>query len=549
MLWRPFPLEGAAPDDGLVRLRGAVHVHTTLSDGGGPPEEVIAAARRAGLAFVAITDHNNLDAKRFEGYHDGVLVIVGTEVSTTAGHVLGLGIPDPAYRFSGDALDTLEDLRDLGGVAFAAHPSSAREDLRWTGWDLPGGWGLELVNGDSQWRAAGLGRLAATAVLYGLNRSYALLWSLTPPTEALRRWDALLAQRDTAGLTGADAHSRLPLGERRCLRFPSYEALLGLVTNHVLLDSPLSGDAGRDIRRLVEALGRGRSYVGVDSLAPAGGFYFRGERGAERYEMGDTAPGAEGLRLRCGGRMPRGTRVRLLRDGRAVEDAGAGFDLPAPGPGVYRVEARVPGWELPWVVANPVYVFGPEAEAERARRGAWPEAPEVPAVRLRIDDFEGRPRFEAEHDRESTVEAPILDAQGGVGGSRCARLRFRLSFPTPERRFVWCALVDRQPRDLSGMKGLVLSLRGDGVYRIFVQLRDANPASSDDGMEFWFASLRTSPEWRRLAVPFSRFRSLNKRSDGRLDLDKIRQLVFVLDQGAEKPGTAGTIWIDDVGAY
>jgi hypothetical protein len=52
-----------------------------------------------------------------------------------------------------------------------------------------------------------------------------------------------------------------------------------------------------------------------------------------------------------------------------------------------------------------------------------------------------------------------------------------------------------------------------------------------------------------VALPFARFRSLNKRSDGKLDLDRVRQMVFVLDQGAVKPGTAGTIWIDDLGAY
>ena len=85
-----------------------------------------------------ITDHNNLDAKRWEGYHDGVLVIVGTEISTTAGHVLGLGIPDPVFRFSGDARDALDDVRALHGSAFAAHPTSPRPDFRWTGWDLPG---------------------------------------------------------------------------------------------------------------------------------------------------------------------------------------------------------------------------------------------------------------------------------------------------------------------------------------------------------------------------------------------------------------------------
>jgi predicted metal-dependent phosphoesterase TrpH len=134
-----------------------VHVHTTLSDGGGEPGEVISAARAAGLDFVAITDHNVLDAKSLEGYRQGVLVLVGTEISTNAGHLLALGIPDPVFRFSGDMRDALDDVRELGGLAYAAHPTSPVPTFRFTGWDLPGGWGVELLNGDSQWRAAGSG--------------------------------------------------------------------------------------------------------------------------------------------------------------------------------------------------------------------------------------------------------------------------------------------------------------------------------------------------------------------------------------------------------
>ena len=65
--------------------------------------DVVAAAQAAGLGFVVITDHNTLDAKPHEGYRDGVLVIVGSELSTTAGHILALGIPDPPFRFSGEA--------------------------------------------------------------------------------------------------------------------------------------------------------------------------------------------------------------------------------------------------------------------------------------------------------------------------------------------------------------------------------------------------------------------------------------------------------------
>jgi hypothetical protein len=109
--------------------------------------------------------------------------------------------------------------------------------------------------------------------------------------------------------------------------------------------------------------------------------------------------------------------------------------------------------------------------------------------------------------------------------------------------------VDRTPRDLSGHAGLAFWIRADGVYRLWVQVRDLNPASADEGTEWWFASVKTSTEWRRVALPFARLRSINPKTDGRLDLDKVRGLVFVLDRGSTKPGARGTIWLDDLGVY
>ena len=547
--WRPLPVEGAAPQDGFTRVSGVVHVHTTLSDGGGTPEQVAAAAKRAGLRFVFITDHNNLDAKPFEGEHDGVLVVVGTEISTTAGHVVGLGIPDPVYRFSGDALDALDDVRSLGGVAFAAHPLSPRADFRWTGWDLPGPWGIELMNGDSQWRSAGWLRLLRTAALYHLNARYALLGSVTPPDETLARWDTLLAQRDVPGIAGTDAHARLVVRKDRAVVFPSYESLFALVQDHVVLDRPLSGKPGPDGEAIVAALAKGRVYVGLDALAPADDFSFTAEVGGRRFTMGDTVAPDPRLILTATGRMPAGARVRILRNGGEAAEGEGYLARTASEPGVYRAEVRVPGWATPWIVSNPIYVFGPEAAAARARKAAWPEEPAAPPATGLMDGFEDTTPFQPGADDRSRVELPLLDPRAGADGHGAARLRFHLGVPTPDHPHTFCALVDWTHRDLTGSRGLVLSIKGDGVYRVWLQVRDANPASADEGTEWWFASIRTSAGWQRMAVPFDRLRSINPHTDGRLDLDKVRAIVFVIDRGAEKPGTEGTVWIDELGLY
>jgi hypothetical protein len=548
-LWRPLKVAGPAPNDGYTRVPGVVHVHTTHSDGGGTTDEVIAAARSTGLEFLVITDHNNLDAKPVEGYESGLLVLVGTEISTNGGHVLGLGIPDPQYRFSGDVQDALADIRDAGGVAFAAHPVSPRADFQWTGWDQPGSWGLELLNGDSQWRNAGWPRLLRTAVLYGINRRYSLLTSLTPPTETLARWDALLRERAVAGIVGADAHSRVPIRKETAVRFPSYEALFGLARNHVLLDAPLTGVAQRDAQALLGALAKGRSYVGVDALAPAGGFSFVAEAAGRRWTMGDTVAPAAGLTLRAGGALPAGAMVHLIRDGQRVSEGQGAVVLENVGPGVYRTEVHLPGWELPWVLSNPIYVFEEASAARREERAvaSGELAPPTPAAML--DAFEGTTAWTPGSDSTSLVNKPILDPTGGEDGKGATRLSFRLGVPSAAQPHTFCALVDWTHRDLTGRTGLVFKIRADGEYRIWVQVRDENPASADDKTEWWFASVKTTTDWRPVTIPFARLRSINPKTDGRLDLDRVRALVFVLDRGAVKPGTEGTIWIDDVGVY
>lgn len=542
--WRPLTLVGERPAG--IRASGVVHVHTTFSDGGGTPEEVIGAARRTGLAFVSISDHNTLDAKPLEGYQDGVLVLVDAELSTPSGHVLGVGLDrDPPFRFNGDGRTAFEDVRRLDGVAFAAHPFSAREDLRFSAWDAPGPWGIEVLNGDSEWRRAGP-RLLLSTLVYRLNPSYALLNALAPIDETLSRWDALLAERDVVGIAGLDAHSRLPVTRSRYLRFPSYESLFRLARLHVDLDRPLSANGRADRAAVVEAIRRGRFHFGLDALAPADGFAFEVESGGRRVSMGETAPFAPGARARAGGRVPRGVRLVLRRDGVPAAEGVEALDAPLSGPGVYRVEGRVEGWSVPWVLTNPVYLFGPEDAERRRAAAAWPQEA-VPAEARPLAELPGSAAFAAEFDPTSAVQTGIASPEGA--STQALGFSFRLGAPSPTQPFTWCALVNREARDLSGWRGLRFRIRGDGEYGLWVQVRDANPASADEGLEWWLAAARTSGEWREVQIPFPRFRSINPQTDGRLDLDRTRAIVFVLDFASVKVRTSGRIWIDELGVY
>ena len=114
----------ATPDRGAERLRIDPHVHTTASyDGTTTPAELVAAARRADLDGIAVTDHDTVEGAREVARlaPDDLLVIVGCEVSTADGHLLALGVdraPDPGRPLP----ETARSVRAAGGVAVVAHP-------------------------------------------------------------------------------------------------------------------------------------------------------------------------------------------------------------------------------------------------------------------------------------------------------------------------------------------------------------------------------------------------------------------------------------------
>jgi hypothetical protein len=394
------------------------------------------------------------------------------------------------------------------------------------------------VNGDSQWRAAGWGRLLRTAALYPLNARYALLGSVTPPRETLARWDALLAQRHAAGIAGADAHNRVALSKRFAPRFPSYESCSRWRGTTSCSTRRSRARPARTRARSSEALRRGRGVRRARRAGDASGFAFEATDGARasRWANG-RAVGA--LRVRAGGRMPAGTRVVLLR-GREAGRRGHGRRRgDADVAGVYRAEAYVP-----WL-GRALGPLEPDRGVRRTGRGGtrgarppWPPAAPVPAAVETLDAFEGRRRSRPASTRRRPEQGRDRPARGRDGGG-AARIAFKIGVPTDGHPDVFSALVDGTRRDLTGKRGLVPVAEGGRRLRIWIQVRDANPASKDEQTEWWFASLRTSTEWQRVAVPFAAA-ALDQPGDRREARSRqVKALVFVLDKGSVKPGTGG----------
>src|SRR4051812_24607429 len=103
-----------------------VHVHSTYSDGTATVPELLGAAREAGADALLLTDHDTLAARRegWEGRHDGVSLLVGSEVSPKQGHYLAFGVVREVPHAGRSALQIAEAVRAAGGIGFAAHPFS-----------------------------------------------------------------------------------------------------------------------------------------------------------------------------------------------------------------------------------------------------------------------------------------------------------------------------------------------------------------------------------------------------------------------------------------
>jgi predicted metal-dependent phosphoesterase TrpH len=102
-----------------------LHAHSSLSyDGRDPVDSLLERASAIGLDGLAVTDHDEIDASldaasRADDY--GLVGIPGMEVTSDAGHVLGLGVEElvPAGR---PFRETLDRIHEQGGIAVVPHP-------------------------------------------------------------------------------------------------------------------------------------------------------------------------------------------------------------------------------------------------------------------------------------------------------------------------------------------------------------------------------------------------------------------------------------------
>lgn len=345
-----------------------LHMHTPYSDGHGSHSEIAKAALEAGLDAAVVTDHNVLVDGPQNIYKNGsqrLLLMVGEEVHDQArqpqkNHLLVIGVDRELAHLAYDTQRLLDGVKQTGGVAYIAHPIDPaapafnEPDLSWVDWDVRGYTGIELWNGMSEFKSLLKSRMHA--IYYALNPRRV---ARGPFPETLKLWDNLLADgKRVAAIGGSDAHAfPARLGPIKRTLFP-YAFHFECINTHIFTTKPFSGDLEQDNRLLIEALSRGRAFIGYDLPASTKGFRFTASGRDHVAWMGEDISAAQGITIQI--RLPRPTECRLIKDGKVVKvwNKRENCTYITSETGIYRVEAYIYflGQTRGWIFSNPIYV-------------------------------------------------------------------------------------------------------------------------------------------------------------------------------------------------
>ena len=349
----------------LYDYTGVIHFHSSHSfDGRVPVVDIIKAAGENRIDFLMLTDHSTLGARKsgLEGWNGGVLLIVGQEISPRFNHYLAFGIDEELIVDENDTESNPQDyinrVKRLGGIGFIAHPDHEGTEkfhvkhFPWRDWSVSGYTGMGIWDFMTDWQST-LKSFPGALVAY-LFPAYVLKG---PRDITLKRWDHLNKEGRVVGIGELDNHDtpRKILGMTVGI-FP-FKRAFRFIRTHLLLDSPLSGEAEGDINTLLKALENGRAYMAMEYFHDAKGFSLSLSDENREITMGDefSLRGEALLEIK----IPARGKIRIIQDGGVVaETVGKKIMCKISQGGVYRAEAYLKMWGKyrPWIFSNPVYV-------------------------------------------------------------------------------------------------------------------------------------------------------------------------------------------------
>ena len=346
----------------MFEYKGHIHIHSRYSDGGGKVKQIATEAAKAGLDFMIITDHCNLDGLYAgeEGYQSGVLVMIGMEVNQECNHYLALSVKDVVANNEHNPQVVIDEVNRQQGIGIIAHPFEKGSPYyqkgrtyEWKDWAVSDFQGIEIWNYISQFRDE------CTSVLKSIYLIFNPVAGLSRPcSKALNILDQLQTRvQKIFAYGGSDAHGMIIRVGPLPVSISPYNLCFHLINIHILSKRRLSGDLQLDKEQVYEALKQGRSWIACDYYHPSDGFRFELHNDTESWPIGTTVKYSANLKIFV--KTPAPARVVLLHNGRYQETSqGKSHYFTNLQPGVYRVEAYLKDKfrYRPWIYTNPIWI-------------------------------------------------------------------------------------------------------------------------------------------------------------------------------------------------
>jgi hypothetical protein len=343
----------------IHELCGAIHLHTTFSDGSVDFPALIAAAKEVGLDFIVVTDHLSLKGreKGFEGFSEELFVSVGYEHndSNNLNHYLVLGT-DHVIRVHDSPQKYVDEIKKNNGIGFMAHPVEKRHYFKdypaypWNEWNVQGFDGIELWNQMSDW----LEKLKSWLNFFRLF--YPRRFLVSAESEILRRWDEYNRVVFKSGIGGVDAHTmKIKLWLLQLIIFPIKVELQGIRT-HVYLTEPLpKDDLGKAKELFLDALKNGRGFITNFRRGHAKGtrIFLEYGNGVVSFPGLESSKGAKGiLPAFLHVQLVDDAEIRVIKNGEIIhKTSGRRMEFKIVENGLYRIEAYK-GINA-WIYSNP----------------------------------------------------------------------------------------------------------------------------------------------------------------------------------------------------